>query len=339
MRANHQGDHQAGPPDRQAVARRRSALRAYAFLLRLYPRAHRRAFGQQMLQTFQDHYRDAVETRGESALRYWREVLGDAGQSLAHEYVSAMRTTFDERTSSMKTSGSVVLALIAGLLLLLGVRVWQSPAMLSAPHGGSTALVSLVGLALLLLVYALVAFGLQRARLEDSESRRTVAFAALRRATLLGALIGGGVLAAITIDTLGDFESPISLTVWGLVILAAPLGWGVAGLMATRAGGSWRLGVVAALWSGMISALVGAVGEVASTLFALQRLVQHELSNPDYLAWRQPDVQSYAIASALALGMMGLVLAPVVAGIAGTIGSGLGKSSGTIALSDEAASR
>jgi hypothetical protein len=230
----------------------------------------------------------------------------------------------------MKIGGSVVLAVVAGLLLL-GLRVWLSPEVLSAPHGGGTALSSVAGLALLLLAYTLLAFGLLRARLGATGPERTVA---LRRATLLGALLGGGALAGIAVDTLGDVESPVSLVVWGLVVLAAPLGWGMVGLLATRAGGSWRLGVLAALWSGMVSALVGTVGEVASTLLALPRLVQHELSNPDYLYWHQPDVQSYAIASALAVGMVGLLLAPVVAGIAGSIGSGLGKAGSPGALPD-----
>jgi hypothetical protein len=296
---------------------------AYAMLLRLYPRAHRRAFGQQMLRAFRDHYRDAVEEAdGQSAARFWLSVVGDAGRSLAREYLVALHTAFDERTGTMKITGSAVLALVAGLLLLLGLRVWLSPAVLSAPHGGGTALSSVAGVSLLLLAYALVALGLLRARLGVSGPDRT---AALRRATLVGGLLGGGALVAIAAEALGDFESPISLGAWAVVVLAAPIGWGVAGLTATRAGGSWRLGVAAALWSGMLSALIGATGEVASTLLALPRLVQHELSNPDYLYWHQPDVQSYAIASALAVGMIGLILAPVAAGIAGGIGSGLGK--------------
>jgi hypothetical protein len=44
-------------PDRS----RYRAARRYALLLRLYPRAHRQAFGEQMLQALADHYRDAVE--------------------------------------------------------------------------------------------------------------------------------------------------------------------------------------------------------------------------------------------------------------------------------------
>ena len=47
-------------------------------------------------------------------------------------------------------------------------------------------------------------------------------------------------------------------------------------------------------------------------------------------------MQSYAIASALAVGMIGLILAPVAASIAGSIGSGLGKAGGPTVLPDEA---
>ena len=119
---------------------------------------------------------------------------------------------------------------------------------------------------------------------------------------------------------------------WPLVILAALIGWGLAGLLTTRAGGSWRLGVVVALWSGIVSALLIAAAEVASTLLALPQLAQNELSNPDYLYWGQPDVQSYAIASALALGMMGLILAPIAASVVGTLGGWLGRTGGVVAV-------
>lgn len=331
-RAKHQGVRQAAGPGKQSGTQLRSAARVYALLLRLYPRAHRQAFGQQMLQTFQDHYRDIHETRQESALWYWHDVLGDVGRSLVREYWMTMRMAMREGTGSMRTGGAVALTVVAALLLLLGMRVWLSPALLSAPHGGGSALSSVVGLALLVLVYGLVAFGLLHALQGTTGPARPVSASALQRATLIGILLGCGALLAITVETLGSFDSPLSLAVWGLVVVAAPVSWGVAGLLAARAGGSWRLAVMVAVWSGMVSALVGAVGEVASTLLALPRMAQAELANPDYLAWHQPDVQSYAIASAMAVGIIGLILAPVVASIAGGIGSGIGKSSSTVAL-------
>jgi hypothetical protein len=319
----------------QRARQRARAERIYRWILRGYPAAHRRAFGREMLQTLQDHYRDAVETERESALRFWLTVAGDAGRSLAREHVAAIRDALRERTVPMKTILAVALTTV-GMLLLLGLRVWLSPAVLSAPHGGGTAASSVAGMALLVLAYAVVALGILRARLGATVPERSVA---LRRAALLGALVGGCALGAIAIDTVVDPESPISLGVWSVVVLVAAFGWALAGLTATRAGGSWRLGIMAALWSGMVSALVAAAGEVASTLLALPHLAQHELSNPDYLYWHQPDVQSYAIASALALGIMGLVLAPVAASIVGAIGSWLGKAGGLVSLQDETAAR
>jgi hypothetical protein len=64
----------------------------YRLLVRLYPAAHRRAFGEQMVQTFGDHYRDAVEARGGSRLRFWVAVLADAGTSLPTEHAAELRT-------------------------------------------------------------------------------------------------------------------------------------------------------------------------------------------------------------------------------------------------------
>ncbi|HEY2670612.1 MAG TPA: hypothetical protein VGJ07_09585 [Rugosimonospora sp.] len=63
----------------------------YRLLVRLYPAAHRRAFGEQMVQTFGDHYRDAVEARGGSRLRFWVAVLADGGTSLLTEHTAELR--------------------------------------------------------------------------------------------------------------------------------------------------------------------------------------------------------------------------------------------------------
>lgn len=320
-------------PDRRSSGRhvhQSWALRVYVLLLHVYPRAHRREFGSQMLQTFQDQYRDHLTTPEERALAFWCDLLCDAVRSLVREYAAILRSLgrriIDERTGAMKTESAAVLAVVAGLLVLLGLRVWLSPQLLSAPHGGSTGFSSVAGLALLLVIYALVALlVLVRSRVGDAQSARAVA---LRRATLVGAMIGGGVLVAIAVDTLEDLASPVRLAVWGTVVLAAPLGWALTGFLTAHAGGTWRLGVGAALWSGMVSALIGAAGEVTATLLALPSLVQQELRNPDYLAWHQSDVQSYAIASALAIGILGLLLAPLVASIVGGVACRLGTGDG-----------
>lgn len=76
----------------RGVGRRRvRAQRMYQLLVWLYPAAHRRAFGQQMVQAFGDHYRDAVQCRGGSPVRFWLAVLTDAGSSLLTEHAAEAR--------------------------------------------------------------------------------------------------------------------------------------------------------------------------------------------------------------------------------------------------------
>jgi hypothetical protein len=82
----------------QDVQRRAQAEQVYARLLRLYPRAHRQAFGEPMLQAFRDHYGDAIETEGEQTARFWLRVVGDEGKSLFREHMAA----FAERIWFMK---------------------------------------------------------------------------------------------------------------------------------------------------------------------------------------------------------------------------------------------
>lgn len=280
-----------------------------------------------MLRTLEDYYRDAVESGALSAARFWLEVASDEARSLAREHLAALSDTisaWSEQVVMMKTAFPVGGA-IAATLLLLGLRVWLYPAVLNAPHGGGSAVSSIAGVTLLTLAYAVVALVILRVLRARPQAYATTRQAALWRATWLGALAGVCALGAIAVDTYMTIES-LSLGVWTLVCLAAALAWGLAGVTAASASGSWRLGSVAALWSGMVSALLAAVGEVVMTLVALPRLTQLELSNPDYLYWRQPDVQSYAIASSLALAMIGLALAPLVASVIGGLGGWLSAS-------------
>jgi hypothetical protein len=72
--------------------RRTRAQRMYRRIIRLYPGNHRRTFGEQMVQTFGDHYRDVVEARHGSRVRFWLAVLADTGTSLLTEHKDEHRT-------------------------------------------------------------------------------------------------------------------------------------------------------------------------------------------------------------------------------------------------------
>jgi hypothetical protein len=135
-------------PERSGPRSRLRAARRYARLVRLYPRAHRQAFGEQMRQTFRDHYRDAVEGRGEPESWFWLEVVRDEGKSVIREHL----TTLAERVWSMKTILAAPfmvwrrrqtrrLALVTQLCLLAAVLLVWTPLLVgrvmlaTAQHG------------------------------------------------------------------------------------------------------------------------------------------------------------------------------------------------------------
>jgi hypothetical protein len=76
---------------RGGAGRRIRAQRWYRLLVLLYPASHRRAFGEQMVQAFGDHYRDAVGGGRVGRFAFWRSVLADAGRSLLVEYLAVVR--------------------------------------------------------------------------------------------------------------------------------------------------------------------------------------------------------------------------------------------------------
>jgi hypothetical protein len=77
----------------------------YRLLVLLYPAAHRRAFGEQMVQAFGDHYDDAVEGRGDSRLRFWLAVLADVGASLLTEHAAEVRARHRRAPTTVRRRG------------------------------------------------------------------------------------------------------------------------------------------------------------------------------------------------------------------------------------------
>jgi hypothetical protein len=134
--------------DRRQLRRGERAARLYARLLRLYPAAHQQAFGEQMLRTFRDHYRDAVETEGEAEAHFWVRVVGDAGQSVVCEHLAAlteriwpMQTIFAAPFGVWRRRQTRRLALVTQLCLIAAVLLVWTPLLvgrgllLTAEHG------------------------------------------------------------------------------------------------------------------------------------------------------------------------------------------------------------
>ena len=97
--------------------------RLNAYWLRLYPPAHRRAYGPLMLRAFQDSYRDARSASGQVGVHFWLAVISDEAMSLAREYGDVLHEFWQGRrrrsvviTSGMLMSGGVFAYVIACVL-------------------------------------------------------------------------------------------------------------------------------------------------------------------------------------------------------------------------------
>ena len=118
----------------QDLQKRERAEWVYASFLRLYPRAYRQAFGDQMLGTFGDHYRDAIEERRESEARFWLSVVGDESKSIVREQFAAlaerswlMQTIFTAPFEVWRHRQTRRLALVTQLCLIVSVLLMWTP--------------------------------------------------------------------------------------------------------------------------------------------------------------------------------------------------------------------
>lgn len=94
-----------------------TAERLYVWLLRLYPRAHRQAYGPLMRQAFRDSYRDALATDGKVGPRFWLGVVNDEARSVAREQGAALR-------EQLQRLHAVRMDLASGMVLLGGGLVY-----------------------------------------------------------------------------------------------------------------------------------------------------------------------------------------------------------------------
>jgi hypothetical protein len=128
------------------------AERAYALLLRAYPREFRATYGREMTLAFRDLARDA----GTSGVRFWIGIIADVARTAPAQHADALRARWrpDTRTEENRMKPMGILAVAIGLLQAVN-------AVIELTHGDAAGLPSLVvGLAIvvgLLLVAAGVA--------------------------------------------------------------------------------------------------------------------------------------------------------------------------------------
>ncbi len=247
----------------QDMQKRARAERVYAWFLRLYPRAHRQAFGNQMRQAFQDHYCDAVETEGEQTARFWLGVVGDEGKSLLREHIAALR------------EGSIVMkalkqALLVGLPIAL---VYSLTWVFNDPVGRlQGALLFPCTIVLLLLLASFL---------------RTVSPSGIGRSWVRIGLVSGGIMALyFTVLNILYAVVPVPQgsndflfnegSVWDLSL---PLLGGVVGVLGGYAGGKIRTGLAACLLAGGIGALGYAASQGLLIALLWNALTHHLLQS------------------------------------------------------------
>ena len=100
-----------------------SSQRAYARLLKLYPQAHREAYGESMLQVFGDQCREAQACRGgPGLLALWLRTLLDLAVSILREHVTDPNATgglLDAIPGKPLPWKGVALVLIPGLVFFV----------------------------------------------------------------------------------------------------------------------------------------------------------------------------------------------------------------------------
>lgn len=228
------------------------AARIYTLLLWLYPRAHQQAFGKQMRQTFQDHYRDAVEADGQGAIAFWLEVAADEGKSVLRERIAALaerNVTVKKLLSAAWEPLTIVVALALLTVLAGAVHLNNiAPLLLAIP----------IYLALLFLVVRLMWSVSQAGGIAGTVSW-------WRLGLMLGGIIGLYMVALNLLDALAPIPGPQNRygdnvgPVWAL---ALPLLAGVVGVVAGYVSGRTSRGIGAGLLAGGVMLLMQVVSTV-----------------------------------------------------------------------------
>jgi hypothetical protein len=131
------------------------AKRIYMVLLHLYPRAHRRAYGPLMLQTFRDEVREALATSGSLGIGFWLEALADVVHSVWRERRSPLEGGL--RVNWIKHHFGVVAGLLLGALAIVGI-VLSNVVFPSTESDSEYTVVYLLGYAAILVVFAGIGF-------------------------------------------------------------------------------------------------------------------------------------------------------------------------------------
>lgn len=273
----------------KVTQRRARARQVYAWLIRLYPEDHRRLCGPPMLQTFQDHYRDAIETRGESELQFWLGVLGDESKSVVREQLAALR----EKEASMKRL--VFLAPEAAVVTLLWVLGW-----FTLGFQGMFGLTALLMTFLLVVGPIIAGLLFIIARFVRAFPRPEIQPGWVRIGLVLGGIVA---LYVVVSNVLSGLLPAPSESGSGIEPIIFPLLTGVVGMIGGYTSGRARTGAYAGLLAGFIGLVVDQISQVL-LIALLWHAIQHgalpsSRLAADYQSWVQRTSQPLTLGNFL----------------------------------------
>jgi hypothetical protein len=214
----------------------------------------------------------------------------------------------------LRSAGIAMLALIVANLAIIGVAVTQYPAFFLQPG----ARIDVREPIFVLVAYAFAAVLVGRTGSPGWD-------AAVRTATLFGIL--GGTAEAFNIAIENGIPAaihiPALLIAFMFTIFAS---WGVAGFRTTRSLNSSRAGVLAAVLSASICMLIAVVAGFAIQFFAARPEPSYISTWDEFKRSGWTDARAFGLANTLESAFTHLVIAPVVALVAGGVASFLAQS-------------
>ena len=205
------------------------------------------------------------------------------------------------------------LAILGLDIVLVGVGVANYPAFLRQP--GSLAY--LAEPLVLLVIYVAVVLAVTG---RTGRDQRRLLWAA----AIVGLATGAMEVANISVETFTNLSGPANLATTAPFILGPFVIWGVVGGWAARATGSLRLGLLAAVWSAMVTMVVGVTYGFALALTAPGRLTRILADDPDRIRSGWSDVRAYVLANAFDNGFTHLLGAVLVGTAVGLVGGLVG---------------
>jgi hypothetical protein len=205
------------------------------------------------------------------------------------------------------------LAVLTADLVLVAVGVLSYRTFLSQP-GGLGYLAPPVGL---LLVYAAVVLAATRST--NAAHRRFLWVAAV-----VGSCLGLLEVVNISIETFTGLAGGANVVATAPLILGPFAVWSLVGGWAARATGALQTGVLAAVWSAMVTMVVGVTFGLVLALTARGRLARNLETDPDYLRSGWTDIRAFVLANTFDNGFTHLLGALVVGTVVGLIGGAIG---------------